>query len=109
MLSPKHIIVINSASYQFQVIYNKITDGFTVCGIHGFEYQCEDDILEDCNNAQEVVNYLKKWIPTWCIASIVKYTTYSDQSEMICSQMYHSLNENGLFGNINTLKVYSVE
>lgn len=107
MSSPKHIIVINSASYQFQVSYNKLNDGFTVCGIHGFEYQCEDDILEDCNNAQEVVNCLKKWIATWCIVSIVKYTTYSDQSEMICSQMYHSLNENGLVGNINTLKVYS--
>ncbi len=102
----KYIIVINSASYQFQVIHNKNNDGFTVCGIHGFEYQCEDDILEDCASAVDVVNCLKRWIPTWCIASIVKYTTYSDHSEMICSQMYHSLDENGMIGNINTLKAY---
>lgn len=95
---PRSVIIINSSSYQFHVSYDKQTNKYFICGIHGFQYQCEDDIGETCDNALQLLECVQKWIPTWFIVSVVTYTNCSDDSELICSRVFTSIDQESFKG-----------
>lgn len=103
---PVTTMIINSSSYQFQISYLKESDQYFVCGIHGFVYQCEDDIGEHCTNAEQVLQVIKQWIPTWCVASVVTYTDSTDNSELICSRVFQTMDSNKFTDYVDALKTY---
>ena len=105
-MSSKTVIIINSSSYQFHVSYDKLTNKFYICGIHGFEYQCEDDIGESCDDAYKVLECVQKWIPTWFITSVVTYKTCLDNSELLCTRTFNIVNQERFVEFIDGLKSY---
>lgn len=69
----KLVIYLNSASYQFYIEYFKDKDKefFLVNG--SFGYPCEDAnrrIERVFNTAEQIENYVKTLISTWCILTI---------------------------------------
>jgi hypothetical protein len=97
--------LINSPSYQFTVTLNKEANKFTVTGGHWYSDDAIEDIFEEVNTAEEVFNFIRPFISTWCHFSIIQYETYDSDSALDFHQTFKSLDTAGNFGTTFTMCV----
>lgn len=91
--------LINSSSYQFTITLDTTVKKFTVTGGHWYsEDEDTHNILEEFDTAEDVFNFIRGYIPTWCHFSIIQYKKYDADSTLDFHQTFKSLDKAGNFG-----------
>lgn len=97
--------LINSPTYQFSVTLNKETNQFTLSGGHWYADDVNEIIFKEVNTAEEVFNYIRLFISTWCHFSIIQYEIYDSESELDFHQTFKRLDTAGNLGTTFTMCV----